>query len=335
MNRHPAGRAVWLVIACCAALAARVALAETTTLRTMSFNVRYAGTADGLLGTNGWYNILDPPAGRRFKAQQVIEDFAPDILGTQELLYFQLADLAGETDGVGLTAYDYYGVGRNDGASDGEFAAIFYRADRFTRLDQGTFWLSNTPEMVGSQYPGAGDVRIASWVVLDDHASGQQLFVLNTHLDNASSAARNYAAGLIDSMLPSLAGDLPILLTGDMNATETSTPLQTLLAAGDPQLLDAYREVHPVPSGNERTFHDFAGGTSGSRIDFVLHTAELTPYAADIIHTTYDGKYPSDHYPVTAEFTLEVVPEPSSAVLAVVGIGILFAWSLRLPRLRR
>ena len=78
-----------------------------------------------------------------------------------------------------------------------------------------------------------------------------------------------------------------------------------------------------APTGSELTFHNYNGGTSGSRIDFILHTDELTPTAASIIRTSYGGKYPSDHYPVTADFVLAVVPEPSSVALFMVGAIVL------------
>jgi endonuclease/exonuclease/phosphatase family metal-dependent hydrolase len=193
-------------------------------------------------------------------------------------------------------------------------------------VDAGTFWLSPTPD-VPSIYPGAGTVRIASWVKLDDHLSGQQIFVLNTHLDNVSNTANVYSANLIRDRLPGLAGDAPIVLTGDMNSTETSSVVRTLLGQNDPgefQLGDAFREVHPVVGTNERTYHAYSGGSSGSRIDFVLHSDALTPTGASIIRTTYDGRYPSDHYPVTAEFTMLVVPEPASAALFLVGFALTY-----------
>ena len=300
------------------------AAAAEVSLRTMSFNVRYAGTLEGVFGPNGWYVLGNPEAGRVSRAIQVVRDYGPDILGTQELLDMQLKDFSGETMAAGLSDYGYYGIGRDDGAAAGEYAAIFYRANRFTQLDAGTFWLSQTPDVPGSQYPGAGSIRIASWVLLDDHASGQQIFVLNTHFDNSSSAARTHGANLIRDRLPALAGDAPILLTGDFNTTASSSVVQTLMGQNDPQdvqLGDSYRNVHPVVASNERTFHDFSGGASGSRIDFILHSAELVPTAASIVRTTYDGKYPSDHYPVTADFTLAVVPEPSSIVLCIAAGG--------------
>lgn len=320
----PIRTAFALLFAFCILVASGVA-AEVS-LRTMSFNVRYAGTFSDLLGENGWYNVANPVDSRAQRVIQTIRDYDPDIVGTQEVLSFQLTDLTGQTLAGGLSDYGYYGIGREDGVSAGEHAAIFWRADRFTQLDAGTFWLSPTPEVAGSIYPGAGTTRIASWVVLNDQQSGQELFVLNTHWDNVSSAANLYSANLMRQRLPELAQGRPILLTGDLNATESSNAVRTLLGLNDPaglQLADAYREVFPTLSGNERTFHGYGGGTSGSRIDFILHSEELTPTAAAIIRTSYGGKYPSDHYPVTADFTLAVVPEPASMGLLLSGAILL------------
>lgn len=318
-----------LVLALCAAAAP--GFAAEVSLRTMSFNVRYAGTADDLFGSNGWYNLAKPAESRAQRAIQIIRDYNPDILGTQEVLSFQLTDLTGQTLASGLSDYGYYGIGREDGVIAGEHSAIFWRADRFSKLDAGTFWLSQTPEVAGSIYPGAGTTRVASWVVLADHLSGQELFVLDTHWDNVSNAANLYSANLIRQRLPELADGRPILLTGDLNSGESSSAVRTLLGLNNPaglQLGDAYREIFPTPSSNERTFHSYGGGTSGSRIDFIMHSEELTPTGAAIVRTSYGGKYPSDHYPVTADFTLAVVPEPAS-------VGLLLTGAISLAIVRR
>ncbi len=310
-------------------------------LRAMTFNTRNASGATNLIGQNGWYDLANLSNGRYLKAEQVITDNAPDIIGTQELISLQVDDFAGMSDypqfapgNVGLSGYSYYGVGRDDGVAAGEYAAIFYRTDRFTQLDAGTFWLSQTPDVPGSQYPGAGTVRIASWVILEDNQSHQQLFVLDTHLDNVSNSANVYSANLIQSRLPSLSHGLPVLLLGDFNSTESSTVVHTMLGQNNPagvQLSDAYRVVHPVQQSDEATFHDFTGNTYGPRIDFILSSDAFTPQDAEIIHTSYDGKYPSDHFPVVVDFSLAVVPEPSSVVLAALAAALLVAVRCR-PR---
>jgi hypothetical protein len=87
-------------------------------------------------------------------------------------------------------------------------------------------------------------------------------------------------------------------------------------------LIDAYRELTPTIGREEATFHGFSGATRGSRIDFVLHDKSFEALDATIVRTNYSGRYPSDHFPVTATLRLRI-PEPhgvSLTLLAVSGI---------------
>jgi len=65
-------------------------------------------------------------------------------------------------------------------------------------------------------------------------------------------------------------------------------------------LYDSFREVFPGRGTDEASFHGFGGETAGSRIDFILHNRDLKATDAGIMHTNFDGRYPSDHFPVTA-----------------------------------
>src|SRR5690625_7604310 len=67
-----------------------------------------------------------------------------DIVGVQEALSRQLEDLD-----LLLPEFSRIGVGR-DADGGGEYSAILYRESRFEVLDQGTFWLSQTPDQAGS-----------------------------------------------------------------------------------------------------------------------------------------------------------------------------------------
>jgi endonuclease/exonuclease/phosphatase family metal-dependent hydrolase len=93
---------------------------------------------------------------------------------------------------------------------------------------------------------------------------------------------------------------------GDLNTSEDSAPLRALVgeAASGRRLFDSYRRVHPNRSPEESTFNHWRGTTEGSRIDFILHSEEFTPTEAAIIRTSYDGRWPSDHYPITATLRL-------------------------------
>lgn len=263
----------------------------------MSFNLR--GDFDGGVATDkptGW--LRNDGDHRRELVLRLASKADVDLLGVQEAYHNQVLELD-----AALSGHTFVGVGRDDGAEAGEHSCLYYRTDRFELVDSGTFWLSKTPDKP-STYPGAACPRIATWAVLRDKESdNRELLVLNTHWDHVSSEARRYSAELIRERLAELAGDREAIVMGDLNVTEENEQITTLLGDGDDRLIDSYREVHAERVDNERSFHDFQGGEAGSRIDYIVHTEGLRATDAEIIRTEYEGRYPSDHYPVTA--TLE------------------------------
>lgn len=270
---------------------AATARAAAPDLRVMSFNLRYAGAPDG---DNAWYRRRDLLVG-------VVHAFAPDVLGTQECLVEQAAFLE-----LALPGYAWVGVGRDDGRQAGEMCAVFYRTDRLELLAQGHFWLSETPDVVGSRGWDAALPRIATWVRLRERADTTQVFVFaDTHFDHVGVEARREAGRLVRARLAGIAGTAPVVLVGDFNApaiADTAGPYAALIdtAAADRFVLrDAYRVLHAAAPG-EGTFHGFSGGRDGDRIDWILATPDWTPVAADIDHTARDGRLPSDHFPMTA-----------------------------------
>jgi endonuclease/exonuclease/phosphatase family metal-dependent hydrolase len=65
-------------------------------------------------------------------------------------------------------------------------------------------------------------------------------------------------------------------------------------------LADAYREVHPQAQRGPGTIHGFDGHPDHGRIDWILTTAEFRSVEAGVDRSHDDGRYPSDHFPVTA-----------------------------------
>ena len=102
-------------------------------LNVMAFNIRYASAT----GANAWPK-------RRGGVVKVIADQKADLIGTQEGLYHQLTFMDKE-----LPDHKWIGVGR-EGGQRGEFMAIFYRSARFEPLETNHFWLSDSPEKIGS-----------------------------------------------------------------------------------------------------------------------------------------------------------------------------------------
>ena len=248
----------------------------------ISFNVRCGNANDG---ANHWDNRADV-------ATHFIADLAPDILGLQEPLGFQVAAFA-----QALPDYDWVGVGRDDGGYEGEFCPIFVRRDRFQTLEHGTFWLSDTPDIIGSRTWGNRCVRICTWAKISS-VNGPTFWVYNCHLDHESQFAREQAVAQILTDIQVRTEGIPVVWMGDFNAAETN-PIVTNIAE---QLTDTYRALHPA--GPARTFTGFDDTAPLDKIDYIWASRDWTIKAAEILTDRPDGRFPSDHEPITARLLL-------------------------------
>ena len=258
-------------------------------LKVMSFNIRYGTARDG---DNAWDL-------RRSALIEAIDAFRPDVLGVQEALHFQLEELV-----EAMPRYQRIGVGRTDGVEAGEYAAILVDRSRLEVLDQGTFWFSDTPEVPGSTSWGNDITRICTWSRLRDRTSGRSFYVYNVHWDHRSQPSRERSAELlIQTIARRASGADPVLVTGDFNAGEANPAFRQLLEAPEVALFDTIRSLYPVAQ-EVGTFNGFEGTTSGEKIDAVLASEDWEIVAADIDRTPRQGRYPSDHFPVTAMLRL-------------------------------
>jgi endonuclease/exonuclease/phosphatase family metal-dependent hydrolase len=256
---------------------------EPAPLCVMTFNLRYASPQ----GSNSW------PA-RRPVMRDCIRQAAPDLIGTQEGLYAQLRDLAGD-----LPEYEWIGLGR-DGGSRGEFMAIFYRKDRLEPLEYDHFWLSDTPDVVGSATWGNTNRRMVTWVKFEDRPGGRQFYFWNTHLDHQVQPAREKAAELIRQRVLGLKTELPVLLVGDFNATAGVNPAYHTLVNAD-TFADTFKTAPEHRGETVKTFHNFRGPQPGDdRIDWILSCGPVVAEAVQIVTFSRDGQFPSDHFPVVA-----------------------------------
>jgi len=266
-----------------------LAMAATVTgaadLDVMSFNIRY-GLADD--GEDSW-------PMRRDQVVETIIAAGPDLLGTQECLDFQRDHLADA-----LPGYTVIGVGRDDGAEAGEMCACFYRTDRFTLLDQGTFWLSETPDVVASRGWDAALHRIATWLRLQDTENDTELLWLNTHFDHVGEEARLESLSLIHDWLTANGGDAALVVTGDFNldAASGEGAHQSRLL-GD-ILADTWTAMHGDEEPTVGTFNGFGKRPRPGRIDWILASPDLNVKRASVVRTQYGERWPSDHCPVTA-----------------------------------
>ena len=264
------------------AAVAFTACGSATSLSVMTFNMRYDNPEDG---QNNWRFRRERIAGV-IKAQEV------DVLGTQELLSNQFNDLSGL-----LTGYQGVGVGRLDGAESGEYCAVFFRKDRFTLLDSGTFWLSETPEVGSLGWDGACE-RIATWVVLRDR-DGRELFFIDTHLDHVGQVARDEGVSLLMKRIETLSGGRPVILTGDFNSEPGSSVVAHVQKDG--VLRDA-KAIAAQRSGTDWSFSDFGQIPEAERplLDYIFVSGDIEAVRYEVLPDTFDGGYVSDHAPVMA-----------------------------------
>jgi len=258
-------------------------------LGVMSFNIRY-GTAND--GENRW------PLRRDFLMDVVRQDNA-DVVGLQEALHGQIVEMT-----TALPAYGVIGVGRDDGKTRGEYAAILYRRDRFHVAESGTFWFSDTPSVVASTSWGNTITRICTWARLIDRQGGA-FWVFNVHLDHQSQPSRERSTTLLAERIRARTNPAePVIVTGDFNVGETNAALPALVGGSTPLLVDTFRHLHP-DTKEVGTFTGFdAARTTGDKIDYVLVTPGVEVLKAAIVRTAKDGRLPSDHFPVTATLRL-------------------------------
>ena len=256
----------------------------------MSFNMRYDNPNDG---DNRWNNRKDIVA-------QTITDAQTDIVGTQELLHNQLNDLKSL-----LPNYRFIGTAREDGISKGEYSAIIYKNESFDLLDSGSFWISETPEEVGSKGWDGACERIATWAILSQPHNDQELFILNTHLDHMGVEARRQGVALLLSRIQTLAGDRPIIVTGDFNATPQSDVILQILGSGQ---LQHAKDIAKAIKGESWTFDDFGRLDTLKRsfIDYIFVNDSIEVKSHEVLPiTTIDGRHLSDHAPVKAILTIK------------------------------
>lgn len=269
----------------------KAAAAAVAPVRVMSFNIRYGTAKDG---DNAWDE-------RKEFLAATIAAFDPDLLGTQETLASQRDFLAAK-----LAGHAAFAAGRDDGKDAGEMAAVFYRKDRFEKLDGGHFWFSETPDKPGSKGWDALLPRVATWVKLKDRAApdGRPVLFLNAHLDHRGEKARLESARLIRAKTAELGKGCRVVVTGDFNAGEGSEPHGALFGKlGDKPspVADTFRVAHPTRGKREGTFSGFkADATGGDRIDWIGCSRDWDVRLAGIDRTAMDGRTPSDHFPVTA-----------------------------------
>lgn len=261
-------------------------LSVAQNLKLMTYNIRLDLASDG---ENAWSNRKD-----YFCSQLAF--YEPDIFGIQEALPNQVIAIASA-----LPKYSYLGIGR-DGIGKGESSNIFYKKDRFELLQESTFWLSETPEVMSKGWDAALN-RVCTYALLKDKKTKQTFWVFNTHFDHIGELARTNSIKLILSKIKTLnTKNYPVFFMGDFN----SEPSEERIVNLKKEMFDTYDVSIEKPFGPTGTFNAFKHNEAVTkRIDyiFISKNNKLKVQKVAVLSDSKDLKYPSDHLPVYAEIS--------------------------------
>ena len=249
------------------------------TVRIVSFNVRCKDDTFGSV------------EGRSQLICSALEQYAPDSFGVQEATQEWL-DILGEK------LSDYASVSQmRDGKKSSEASAVFYLKDKYTLVDSGTIWLSDTPDEFASKFTLSFCPRIATWATLQNKATGETYTHINTHLDHVLESVRVKQINVLKSKVEELkAKGYPVVCTGDFNTKEGADAYNEMKNC----LLDS--KYLAKNSDDGATFLNYGKNIFETRpIDFVFVSEGTEVETYKIIDEKIGDMYLSDHAAICAD----------------------------------
>ena len=266
-------------------------LAQAQGLNVMTFNIRLNTASDSL---NAW-------PYRKDKLASQILFHEVHLLGVQEALHDQMMDLKER-----LPQFKSLGGGRDDGKEKGEYSAIFYDTTRLQVLQAKMFWLSETPEIPGSKSWDAAITRIVTWAKFRDKKTKKIFFAFNTHFDHKGEVARRESAKIVLNRIKEIAGNVPVVCTGDFNAEPAQEPVMVIMDKNNPLHLTDSKEISQTPHyGPTGTFNAFQSKERNDQpIDYIFLKGKWKVVKHATISQTWAGRFASDHFSVLATLVL-------------------------------
>lgn len=252
---------------------------QSQEMEIMTYNIRYLNETDG---ENSW-------SKRKEHLANQIQFYEPGIFGVQEAVKQQLDYLKNN-----LAPYNYLGEGR-DGGEKGEYSAIFFDTGKFHLLEQGTFWLSETPSKPSMGWD-ASYPRVCTYAKFEAIDSGEEFWVFNTHFDHQGNEARQKSSRMIIEKIKEINKDeLPVVLMGDLNLEPETEEIRFLT-----KKMNDSKAVAQHVFGPEGTFNGYEFNEPvDRRIDYIfLSKGDFQVLKYAVLSDSKDLRYPSDHLPV-------------------------------------
>lgn len=246
-------------------------------LNVMSFNWRTETSNDP--GETSW-------ASRRPAVAAMLKDKNPVLMGCQECQPNQRKQILSDDS-------RYLTIGGDLGYSNEETECdvIFYMKDSVEVLAHGTFFLTDTPD-VYSRLNQSNHYRVCTWGRMKMKSDGKEFYYFNTHIDYLTDAQQPEMDALLNMIKVINTDNLPMFLTADWNAEESSDIFKDIKSYGfmsarlEAVIGDSYRTFNGFGSGSQTLDHCWFKGFSGvSRFTTVRDRYAGIPYI-------------SDHYPI-------------------------------------
>ena len=265
---------------------------ENNNLRVVSYNLLFEKTVPSELDRR-WVN-------RKEKVKQLFTNYSFDIIGTQEALTSQVNDI--------LSWKDWGRIGGDlphgdiDCSFNEENEAVFYKKSRFEVLEEGNFWFSESPDKPGTYSWGATYPRMCTWGKFKEKTTGRIFYIYNSHFNVDAPQSRIESAKMILNKVKAVAGEYPVICTGDLNSVPEEESVLTLL--GDGTLKDS-KLVATTIEGAGGTYHGFSSEAT-TRLDYVMVTDKVgvNVYRA-IDNELRTARFGSDHLPVVVDVILK------------------------------
>ena len=263
------------------------------TLRVSTYNVRIKTSGD--TNERAWTQ-------RKVSVAQLINNYKFDVFGVQELV-----NLDQENDLQKLLpSFNSISKGRdNNQGTSGERLGIFYNKNRFLEKENGSFFLSSTPDVVSKGWDAALN-RMCIWIKLHDKVLQKDFYFFNAHFDHVGITARAESAALIITKINEIAGHETVFCVGDFNASPLEIAVYDKLAK---EFTDSRTAVKSENENSVGTFNNWDITKNyfpeSVRIDYIF-TSKVRILTYNVIADKYVPEtYPSDHFPVMIQCLIE------------------------------
>ena len=256
-----------------------------------SFNIRYENYYEISLN-NSW------PA-RKTTVLNTIYKYLPDVIGFQELRLNQKIFVE-----KNLPLYQYIGRPRSPDFTD-ESNGILFNKQKFLLMDSGTFWLTETPDVV-SKYESVYHYRICTWIKVYSYKFKDIIYFFNTHLEDGHLFITFLQeVNLLKRIKEITKNEGNVFVFGDFNGNDNSVWIHDVFKEGYKSFSDYFQDFR-------NTYHNFSGIYNNPKwkVDHLFYqnfgnsNKHFLPLFYDVLTKKDNGKFPSDHFPLYAQFNL-------------------------------